>query len=299
MQELLYIHWNANPVMFEIGSFGLRWYSFGFLFAFVFGYMLINRMYKQQGVDTKHADTLVMYMFLAVLIGARLGHCIFYEPGYYLTSEHWWEMIIPISNGKFTGYQGLASHGAAFAILFALWLYYKREHINTWWVLDRIAIIVALGGSFIRFGNFMNSEIWGYETTLPWGVVFEHDPSAGPNPRHPSQLYESLSYLTLFAICMAIYRRKGGKLHNGRLFGWWLVALFTIRILVEFTKERTVDFGDNWYSFFSMGQWLSLPFVALGLTLVVLSHKGVLHEGIYTEGYISSEEKKKNKQNKK
>jgi len=280
MLELLYIHWNADPVMFHLGDFGLRWYSFGFLFAFVFGYMILVRMFKMQKVDVKYADSLVVYMFLAVLVGARLGHCLFYEPGYYLTSEHWWEIIIPISNGHFTGYQGLASHGAACGILIALWLFYKRKHINTWWVLDRICIIVALGGAFIRFGNFMNSEIWGYETTVPWGVIFERDASAGPNPRHPTQLYESICYLLLFAVSMTIFYKKKGNLHNGRLFGWWLIALFMIRILLEFTKVRTVDLGN---SFFSMGQWLSVPFVLMGATLVVLSYKGVLHEGIYTE----------------
>lgn len=292
MLELLYIHWNANPVMLQLGDFGLRWYSFGFLFAFVFGYMILTRMFKRENVNTQHADSLVLYMFLAVLIGARLGHCLFYEPSYYLTSEHWWEMIIPISDGHFTGFQGLASHGAACGILIALWLFYKRQHINTWWVLDRICIIVALGGAFVRMGNFMNSEIWGYETTLPWGVIFERDHSAGPNPRHPTQLYESISYLLIFAVSMAIYMKKNGKLHNGRLFGWWLVALFMARILLEFTKVRSVDLGQ---SFFSMGQWLSVPFVLLGLTLVVLSHKGILQEGIYTKGYVEPKKKEKKK----
>lgn len=292
MLELLYIHWNADPVMFHLGGFGLRWYSFGFLFAFVFGYMILTRMFKRENVDTQHADSLVVYMFLAVLIGARLGHCLFYEPSYYLTAEHWWEIVIPISNGQFTGFQGLASHGAACGILIALWLFYKRQHINTWWVLDRICIIVALGGAFVRMGNFMNSEIWGYETTLPWGVIFERDDSAGPNPRHPTQLYESLSYLLIFAVSIGVYMKKKGKLHNGRLFGWWLVALFMARILLEFTKVRSVDLGK---SFFSMGQWLSVPFVILGLTLVVLSYKGILKEGIYTKGYVAPKKKEKKK----
>ncbi len=292
MLELLYIHWNADPVMFHLGGFGLRWYSFGFLFAFVFGYMILTRMFKRENVDTQHADSLVVYMFLAVLIGARLGHCLFYEPSYYLTAEHWWEIVIPISNGQFTGFQGLASHGAACGILIALWLYYKRQHINTWWVLDRICIIVALGGAFVRMGNFMNSEIWGYETTLPWGVIFERDDSAGPNPRHPTQLYESLSYLLIFAVSIGVYMKKKRKLHNGRLFGWWLVALFMARILLEFTKVRSVDLGK---SFFSMGQWLSVPFVILGLTLVVLSYKGILKEGIYTKGYVAPKKKEKKK----
>ena len=159
-------------------------------------------------------------------------------------------------------------------------------------MLDRICIIVALGGAFVRMGNFMNSEIWGYETTLPWGVIFERDHSAGPNPRHPTQLYESISYLLIFAVSMAIYMKKNGKLHNGRLFGWWLVALFMARILLEFTKVRSVDLGQ---SFFSMGQWLSVPFVLLGLTLVVLSHKGILQEGIYTKGYVEPKKKEKKK----
>lgn len=290
MLDLLYIHWNADPILIHLGDFSLRWYSFGFLFAFIFGYMILARMFKQQNVSVRLADSLVVYMFLAVLIGARLGHCLFYEPGYYLTAQHWWEMIIPISNGHFTGYQGLASHGAACGILIALWLFYKKKHVNTWWILDRICIIVALGGAFIRFGNFMNSEIWGYETTVPWGVIFERDKEAGPNPRHPTQLYESICYLILFAVSMLVYYKKKGNLHNGRLFGWWLIALFMIRILLEFTKVRTVDLGS---SFFSMGQWLSLPFVLFGATMVVLSHKGLIHEGIYTEGYKPPKEKKK------
>ncbi len=138
----------------------------------------------------------------------------------------------------------------------------------------------------------MNSEIWGYETTLPWGVIFERDDSAGPNPRHPTQLYESLSYLLIFAVSIGVYMKKKGKLHNGRLFGWWLVALFMARILLEFTKVRSVDLGK---SFFSMGQWLSVPFVILGLTLVVLSYKGILKEGIYTKGYVAPKKKEKKK----
>lgn len=292
MLDLLYIHWNIDPVMVHLGGFALRWYSFGFLFAFVFGYLILLKMFKQQKVNTSHADSLVLYMFLAVVIGARLGHCLFYEASYYLTAEHWWEIVIPVSNGQFTGYQGLASHGAACGILVALWLFYKRQKINTWWVLDRICIIVALGGAFVRLGNFMNSEIYGYETTLPWGVIFERDPEAGPNPRHPTQLYESIGYLILFIVSMAVYIKKKGNLHNGRLFGWWLIALFMIRILLEFTKVRSVDLGD---SFFSMGQWLSVPFVLMGAVLVVLSHKGKLNEGIYTAGYVPPKKKEKKK----
>lgn len=297
MLEILAINWNVDPIMFHIGGFGLRWYSFGFLFAFGVGYWLVSRMYKKEGVSTKYADAFLVYMFLGVLFGARLGHCLFYEPDYYLTAKHWHEMIIPINGkGEFTGYMGLASHGAAIGVLIALWLFYKIKHINAWWAIDRMVIAVALGGAFIRLGNLMNSEIWGYETSLPWGFVFMRDPEAGMVARHPSQLYESLCYIVIFVVSLLVYKKKQGKLHNGRLFGWWLIALFSVRILIEFTKARSVDMGDHFYSFFSMGQWLSVPLILLGATLVVLSHKGVLHEGIYVKGYEHKIIKDKKKQ---
>ncbi|MBQ4377494.1 MAG: prolipoprotein diacylglyceryl transferase [Bacteroidales bacterium] len=274
--QMLAIHWNVDPVLIHLGSFGLRWYSLGFLLAFLLGYMIVYRMFVRERMDTKYLDSLVVYMFLAVLIGARLGHCLFYEPGYYLTSSHWLEIILPLNlqTGQFTGYQGLASHGAAIGILVALWLFYRKHRMNPLWILDRLVVVVALGGAFVRLGNLFNSEIYGVETTLPWGIIFERNGETVP--KHPTQLYESLSYFIIFAVTYAVYLRCNGKLHTGRLFGWWLVALFGMRFLIEFVKEEQVAFEQG--MILDMGQWLSLPFIIGGLVLVYLSHKGRLPE---------------------
>lgn len=289
LSNLLFVHWNVDPVIFHLGSFGLRWYSIGFLLAFFAGYYMMYRMFKKEQVDVKYLDSFVIYIFLAVLIGARLGHCIFYEPEYFLTKAHWQEMVLPMQHvgdrWVFTGYQGLASHGAAVGILLAIWLYYRKYHINPLWILDRLVIVIALGGAFIRLGNLMNSEIYGVQTSLPWGFVFQRNGETVP--KHPTQLYEALSYLTIFAVCLWVYIRKNGKLHNGRLFGWWLVALFGMRFLIEFVKEEQVSFEQGMA--LDMGQWLSVPFILLGIVLVVLSCKAMLPDTIF----INKEKKEK------
>ena len=274
----LFIHWNVDPVIFNIGSFGLRWYSLGFLLAFLLGYYIMNKMFLREKVESKYLESLIIYMFVAVLVGARLGHCLFYEPNYFLTSDHWMEIFLPFNmkTGQFTGYQGLASHGAAIAILIAIWLFYRKYKINVWWILDRLVIVIALGGAFIRLGNLFNSEIYGFETSLPWGFIFERNGETVP--KHPTQLYESLSYFIIFTVCYLVYRKKDGKLHNGRLFGWWLIALFGMRFLIEFVKEEQVAFEKGMT--LDMGQWLSIPFILAGILLIVLSHKGKLKEGI-------------------
>ncbi|MCQ2282711.1 MAG: prolipoprotein diacylglyceryl transferase [Bacteroidales bacterium] len=281
---LNFVHWNVDPVMFHLGSFGLRYYSLGFLFAFLLGYLVLNKMFAREKVEIKYLDTLVVWVFLAVLIGARLGHCFFYEPDYFCTADHWPEIILPfnLQTGQFTGYQGLASHGAAIAIILTIWLYYRKFKINAWWLFDRLVIVVALGGFFIRLGNLFNSEIYGVQTSLPWGFIYERNGEVVP--KHPTQLYESFSYLIIFLVCLWTYRKKEGKLHNGRLFGYWLVALFGVRFLIEFVKEEQVAFEQGMT--LDMGQWLSIPFVFGGIVLVVLSHKGVLREGTFIEKNI-------------
>ena len=274
-----FINWNVDPVIVHLGSFGLRYYSFGFLLAFFLGYLILNKMFSREKVEIKYLDSLFVWMFLAVLIGARLGHCLFYEPDYFLTADHWLEIILPINlaTGQFIGYQGLASHGAAIGILIAIWFFCRKYKMNGWWLLDRLVIIVALAGMFIRLGNLFNSEIYGIETSLPWGFIFERNHETVP--KHPTQLYESLSYLIIFLACIFVYRRKQGKLHNGRLFGYWLIALFGIRFLIEFVKEEQVAFEKG--MMLDMGQWLSIPFILSGIVLVILSYKGVLKEGIF------------------
>lgn len=274
-----FINWNVDPVIVHLGSFGLRYYSFGFLLAFFLGYLILNKMFSREKVEIKYLDSLFVWMFLAVLIGARLGHCLFYEPDYFLTADHWLEIILPINlaTGQFIGYQGLASHGAAIGILIAIWFFCRKYKMNGWWLLDRLVIIVALAGMFIRLGNLFNSEIYGVETSLPWGFIFERNHETVP--KHPTQLYESFSYLIIFLACIFVYRKKQGKLHNGRLFGYWLIALFGIRFLIEFVKEEQVAFEKG--MMLDMGQWLSIPFILSGIVLVILSYKGVLKEGIF------------------
>lgn len=276
------IHWNVDPVIFHIGGFGLRWYSLGFLFAFLLGYIILSKyMFKREGVDQKYLDSLLIYIFVAVLAGARLGHCLFYEPGYYLTGEHWIEMFLPFGKNAdgwhFTGYEGLASHGAAIGIIIALWLFYRKHRINPVWVVDRLVIIIALGGAFIRLGNLFNSEIYGVETTLPWGIVFERNHETVP--KHPTQLYESLSYLLIFIVSFVVYCRKDGKLRPGVLFGWWLIALFGVRFLIEFVKEEQVAFEKGMA--LDMGQWLSIPFIVLGVVMCIMAYKGRFNENIF------------------
>ena len=286
------IHWNIDPVMFSIGSFGLRWYSMGFLVAFVLGYWIVSRMFKREGVRADYLDSLVVYMFLATLVGARLGHCLFYEPDYFLTSAHWTEIVWPFHNGEFTGFQGLASHGAAVGILTAMWLYWRRYGMNIWWILDRMVIVIALGGAFIRLGNLFNSEIYGHATTLPWGFIFERNGETVA--KHPTQLYESLCYFAIFGVCLWYYLRKNGNVRSGSIFGWWLVALFGVRFLIEFVKNDQVDFEAGMA--LNMGQLLSLPFIAAGLVIAWLSHKEKFPQGPFPKGEkVTLKEKEKKK----
>ena len=272
------IHWNVDPIAIHIGSGGLRWYSLGFLLAFGFGYWILSRIFKREKVDSRYLDSLVIYIFLAVLIGARLGHCLFYDFGYYFTAEHWVEIFWPFSHGHFVGYQGLASHGAAIAILISLWLYWRKYSMNPVWILDRIVIVVALGGAFIRIGNLFNSEIYGTATTLPWGFIFERNGEV--LPKHPTGLYEASSYLLIFAVSLWYYLHKKGQFRTGSIFGWWLVALFGARFLIEFVKTNGVIEG----SALLKGQWLSIPFIVGGLVIAWLAYKQKLPQGAFPKG---------------
>ncbi len=280
---LNFVYWNVDPVIFHIGSFGVRWYSLGFLLAFLLGYFIIARMFKREGVDSKYLESLLIYMFVAVLVGARLGHCLFYQPDYYLTKENWIEIILPFGRDAdgwhFTGYEGLASHGAGIGILLALWLYFRKYRMNPVWIVDRLVIVIALGGSFIRLGNLFNSEIYGVPTDLPWGFVFERaTPVPETVPKHPTQLYESLSYFLIFLVSLLVYRKKDGKLRPGAMFGWWLIALFGVRLLIEFVKEEQVAFEQGMT--LDMGQWLSIPFILLGVLMCILAYKDKFNEHI-------------------
>ena len=282
-----FIHWNVDPIAIHIGSGGLRWYSLGFLLAFVLGYWIISRMFKREQINSNYLDSLVIYIFLAVLIGARLGHCLFYDFSYYFSAAHWTEIFWPFEGSRFVGYQGLASHGAAFGILLALWLYWRKYGMSAWWILDRLVIVVALGGAFIRIGNLFNSEIYGTVTDLPWGFIFERNGET--QPKHPTGLYEAISYLIIFAVSLWYYRKKNGKFKAGSIFGWWLVALFGARFLIEFVKTNGVIEGSSLLK----GQWLSLPFIIGGLLIAILAYKEKLPQGVFPNGEKKQKENKK------
>ena len=179
-----------------------------------------------------------------------------------------------------TGFQGLASHGAAIGILVGLWLYQRKYGLNLWWFLDRLVVVVALGGAFVRLGNLFNSEIYGVETSLPWGFVFERNGETVP--KHPTQLYESLSYFLIFGVSIWYYIRKKGHFKTGTIFGWWLVALFGVRLLIEFVKNDQVDFEAGMV--LNMGQLLSLPFIIGGFTIAWLAYKEKLPQGPFPKG---------------
>lgn len=276
------IHWNVDPVLFHIGSFGLRWYSLGFLLAFGLGYYILARFFKREKVRSEYLDNLVIYIFLAVLIGARLGHCIFYDADYFFTSEHWVEIFWPFEDGHFTGFSGLASHGAAIGIFIALWLYWRKYKMNVWWIFDRIVIVVALGGVFIRTGNLFNSEIYGTVTDLPWGFIFERNGET--LPKHPTGLYEATAYFIIFAVSLWYYLSKRGKFKTGTIFGWWLVALFGARFLVEFVKTNGVIEGIPLLK----GQLLSIPLILGGFVIAWLAHKGKFPQEPFPQGEVKA-----------
>ncbi len=260
---LEFINWNANPEIFSLGALSVRWYGLLFAGGFYVGYLIMERFFKKEKVPVAVLDKLAMYMIISTVIGARLGHCLFYEPAYYLSNPI---EILYIWHG------GLASHGAAIGIIFALFLFSKFQKPDFWWTIDRIVIVVALAGFFIRMGNLMNSEIYGHETALPWGFVFMRDNQT--IPRHPTQIYEALSYLALFFMLRWYYYKKDGLPNNGFLFGTFLIVLFSIRFVVEFLKETQVNFEKG--MLLNMGQLLSIPFIIAGIVIVYLANKDKL-----------------------
>src|SRR5664280_2415542 len=221
--HLLVIPWDVNPEIFRIGAFAVRWYGLLFASAFLFGYIIMLRIFKNENLGEEVLDRLTIYMAVGVIVGARLGHCLFYEPGYYF--KHPLE-ILWIWHG------GLASHGAAIGILFAIWLFSRKEKKDYTWTLDRIAIVVALSGFFIRMGNLMNSEIYGVETTVPWGFVFLRNGETAP--KHPTQIYEALAYLSIFILLFSIYWKRKGKHIEGSLISLAVILIFVARFFIEF-----------------------------------------------------------------
>ncbi|MDR1864344.1 MAG: prolipoprotein diacylglyceryl transferase [Bacteroidales bacterium] len=267
MFHLASIVWDVNPEIFHIGFFSVRWYSLLFGIAFFSGYCIVRKMFRREGIPLKELDRLIWYMVISTFIGARLGHCLFYEADYFLSRPL--EIISPFvcdAQGvwRFTGYQGLASHGAAISILAALFVFSRAEHRPFLWLLDRMVVAAALSGVFIRIGNLMNSEIYGTETSLPWGFLFVgmHETV----PRHPAQIYEALSYFAVFGLLYCLYFKKQIADRPGALSGIFLILLFSIRFLIEFVKEKQVGFEKD--MILNMGQILSIPFILTGIFLL-------------------------------
>ena len=275
-----------NPVNIppEQGYFGVHWYSLGFLFAFVLGYKIMDWIFRKEYISPVRLQDLLIYLFIAILGGARFGHCLFYDAEeYFKNGLNIATIILPIDkSGQFVGFQGLASHGAAIGIVLAVFLYQLKYKLNAWWFFDRLVIVVALGGAFVRLGNLFNSEIYGTATTLPWGFIFERNGETVA--KHPTGLYEALSYLAIFAVSFIYYCKKKGQLRTGTIFGWWLVALFGARFLIEFVKTNGVVDGSP----LLLGQWLSLPFIVGGLVIVWLSRRNMLPQGPVPWGEVTT-----------
>lgn len=257
--NLLYINWNPNPEIFSIGPISVRWYGLLFAAGFFVGYFIMLRIFKKEQIPQSVLEKLTTYMFVSTVIGARLGHCFFYDPSYYLSNPI---EIFKIWEG------GLASHGAAIGIIIALIILSRKTSMPVLWYLDRIVIVVALAGMFIHLGNLMNSEIVGTQTDLPWGFYFlrNYDPEISQVPRHPSQLYEALSYLFIFAFLLIYYYKRFPKFRDGQLFGMFLILVFGARFLIEYVKEVQVNFEES--LILNMGQTLSIPFVLLGTAIL-------------------------------
>jgi len=264
---LNFITWNVSPEIFTvpsdvwlIGGFSIRWYGLLFALSFVIGYIIMAKIFKHEGVSIKVLDELSTYMIIFTVVGARLGHTLFYEPEYYLS--HPLEILM-IWKG------GLASHGAAIGILTGIYFFARKNHKPYLWVMDRIVIVVALAGFFIRTGNLMNSEIFGDITTLPWGFKFVnyYDPAYATDPRHPTQIYEGLCYLFSFFFLYRYYWKHNGYPRPGKLFGYFLIFIFTSRFFIEFIKVPQVGFEKN--MMLDMGQLLSIPFILAGVALLI------------------------------
>lgn len=297
MTSLLTIHWNPDPELFNLLGISIRYYGLLWIVGIALAYFIVRRQYRDKQIPDATFDPLLFYCFFGILIGARLGHCIFYDWAYY--QNHFVEMILPIKylpdgSWHFTGYTGLASHGGTLGLIVALWLYCRKMKMHFVDVLDMIAVATPITACCIRLANLMNSEIIGRPTDLPWAFVFEREDLL---PRHPAQLYEALAYLLFFVGMVWLYRRAMSQMgtatakesatgvrtdfsraskrvttdlshlpvlyHRGFFFGLCLTEIFTFRFFIEFLKENQVAFEEGMT--LNMGQWLSVPFVIIGI----------------------------------
>ena len=252
-----YFVWDVNPILISIGIVKIRWYGLMFATAFISSFMVMQWIYTREGKNVEELDRLLWYMVIGTIVGARLGHCLFYDPGYYLSHPL---KILAIWEG------GLASHGAAIGILFSLYLYQLKTDDSYLWLMDRVAIAAMSAASFIRIGNFFNSEILGVPTDVPWAIIFARVDSL---PRHPVQLYESLSYALIFVLLVFVYKKTADKAIKGLLFGICIATVFLARFFLEFVKTKQASYSsDLWLS---TGQMLSIPFFLVGVFFIVWS----------------------------
>lgn len=276
MDILTFIHWNVSPEIFSLGPIHVRWYGLLFAVGFLFGYNHGEKMFKHENIDLKWLESLFIYLIVATVVGARLGHVLFYGWDYY--SQHPIEIL-------FVWQGGLASHGGVLGIIIAMIIWSRNvSKRSILWVLDRVVVPSIFVGALIRFGNLMNSEIYGMQTSLPWGFIFErnHETVA----KHPTQIYESLSYLLTFGVLLYMYWKTKAKDYQGMLVGVFFIMVFTARFLVEFIKEDQEAFEATMS--LNMGQWLSIPFILAGITLIILSiRKGP----VYYKNQLSSGKK--------
>lgn len=264
---LNFIHWNPDPEIINVFGISIRYYGLLFVSGLIIAIYMLGWIFKRENIPLENLEKLAIYGMIGIIAGARLGHCLFYEPSYYLS--HPLEMILPVTfppDGgiKFIGYQGLASHGGVLGLLIGLYFYSRKTKHSMIDILDLIAVVVGVSLGFIRLANFMNSEIIGMPTTKPWGVIFERVDNL---PRHPSQLYEAFSYFIILAIMIILYIKMRDKLKNGILFGLATVLFFIARFIIEFLKEDQVGFEEGMT--FNMGQLLSLPYIAVGIGFII------------------------------
>ena len=264
--EYLAIHWNIDPAILHIGGFELRWYSLLFVSGFILGWYIMKSFFVREKISTDLLDPMLYMLLICTIVGARLGHCLFYQPDYYLGSwKGFLEIFMPWKGG-------LASHGGTLALLLGIWWYARKygpkNDFDFVWVLDHLVIPVSFAACFIRLGNLFNSEIYGGPTNLPWGFVFERNGETVPC--HPTQLYEAGTYLLLGCVLMWLYWKKLDKVYRGTFVGIFLTVCFGARFLIEFIKNDQVEFEASMA--LNMGQLLSIPFVLLGIGFLVYAY---------------------------
>ena len=266
MLEALVINWDVNPELLSLGSLSIRWYSLLFISGFILGWFIFRWFCRRENVSETVLDPLLYTLLIGTIVGARLGHCLFYQPDYYLTSEHFLEIFMPWKGG-------LASHGGTLVLFFALiWFarkYGRKHNFDFLWLLDHLAIPTSFAAMFIRLGNLFNSEIYGAVTDLPWGFVFVRDGQT--LPAHPTQLYEALSYALLGVVLLLLYKNRVKGLYRGSYIGIFFVVLFGMRFIIEFVKNNQVSVEEGMA--LNMGQLLSIPFILIGLAILVYSYK--------------------------